>query len=137
MSKFKVGDEFERVVSDGNGIAAFTKGYRSIVAKVSDSYVRDENGFGHSKSCISLLQTGPVRTVTRKEIVPGRYGIVSVGDAVVVPDCNNPDSKPHSEINVSVGGFGMVMQTPYYTPTELRAAAATFNELADALDASQ
>lgn len=64
---------------------------------------------------------GPVRTVTRKEIVPGTYGVLSVkevapwhsGDAPVAHVCIPPHHLPASE---------------------LRAAAATFIELADALD---
>lgn len=53
---------------------------------------------------------GPVRTVTRREIVPGVYGAVRV-------DCL---------------GYTVVM--PSRSPTELRAAAATLIEIADALE---
>lgn len=53
---------------------------------------------------------GPVRTVTRKEIVPGVYGNVYVEDTMVVT-CDS-----------------------MRTPTELRAAAATLIEIADALE---
>jgi len=59
---------------------------------------------------IAEWQEGPVRTVTRKEIVPGVYGRVRI-------DCD---------------GFCEVGTTR--NTAELRAAAATLIEIADALD---
>lgn len=56
----------------------------------------------------------PVRTVTRKEIVPGVYGIVEVGDA------------DRNEVAVS-------LDAGWHKADELRAAATVLNELADAL----
>ena len=59
---------------------------------------------------------GPVRSVTRKEIVPGQYGIVRVfaRDNEWLP------------LRVEMPSLG-------YTADELRAAAATLTEIADAL----
>jgi hypothetical protein len=58
---------------------------------------------------IKEWQDGPVRTVTRKEIVPGSYGCVVVcNDGSVSAACD--------------------------TAAELRAAAATLIEIADALE---
>jgi hypothetical protein len=57
---------------------------------------------------------GPVRTVTRKEIVAGIYGIVCVGFR---------DAKP--EVSVMFAD---------HSPAQLRAAAATLTEIADALE---
>ena len=59
-----------------------------------------------------LAPTGPVRTVTRKEIVPGVYGNVIVW---------NDGSGDVSVINMR-------------TATELRAVIATLTEIADALE---
>jgi len=56
--------------------------------------------------------TGPVRTVTRKEIVPGVYGNVIVWN----------------------DGSGDVSVMNMRTATELRAAIATLTEIADALE---
>lgn len=66
--------------------------------------------------------TGPVRTVTRKEIVPGVYGSVVVG--VRLQD------------GAIAVGFS-VTGTAVLNPAELRAAIATLTEIADALEADQ
>jgi len=61
--------------------------------------------------------TGPVRTVTRKEIVPGVYGKI--------------------EVESRVGGVRIEMQEQFYCDqnvAELRAAIATLTEIADALE---
>ena len=59
--------------------------------------------------------TGPVRTVTRKEIVPGVYGNVIVWN----------------------DGSGDVSVMNMRTATELRAAIATLTEIADALEGGE
>lgn len=64
--------------------------------------------------------TGPVRTVTRKEIVPGVYGCVNLGAV-------DGDS---AQIRLQNPGF---LET-WYTAAELRAAIATLTEIADALE---
>lgn len=61
----------------------------------------------------------PVRTVTRKEIVPGVYDIISV------PEGPHPIGRVLIHMDRSSRGA---------TPSELRAAAATMTELADALE---
>ena len=71
--------------------------------------------------------TSPIRTVTRKEIVPGVYGNVSVkqgakgtvGVAIV--------GDVHADPRVYIGHC-------YVTASELRAAASTLTEIADALE---
>jgi hypothetical protein len=63
--------------------------------------------------------SGPVRTVTRKEIVPGKYGFIEIDGA-----------------NGAVQPEGISLWFPpnkRWTEMELRAAAATMTELADAL----
>lgn len=59
--------------------------------------------------------TGPVRTVTRKEIVIGQYGIVNV-------EADRPTGNPR------------IIVSAVPTPAELRAAIATLTEIADALE---
>lgn len=63
--------------------------------------------------------SGPVRTVTRKEIVPGEYGIVRV--------LAKPEDDPF------VHAAHVRIDDGYSTSSELRAAAATLIEIADAL----
>jgi len=65
---------------------------------------------------------GPVRTVTRTEIVPGTYGVLSVGTVGA--------SGARIPINFGSSAGG----ERFYDASELRAAATTFIELADALD---
>lgn len=62
----------------------------------------------------------PVRTRTVSEIVPGDYGIVHVG---------GNDGK---EVSVDLNG-----RPTCYSAAELRAAAAVFVQLADALEAAE
>lgn len=59
--------------------------------------------------------TGPVRTVTRREIVPGVYGIVHVWKQEGVGLCFSIAGRPHSA-------------------DELRSAAMVLSQLAEALD---
>ena len=62
--------------------------------------------------------TGPVRTVTRKEIVPGVYGRVRVYD----------ETCEHGHVCMGLPA------SYHWTATELRAAVATLSEIADALE---
>lgn len=62
-----------------------------------------------------VTPSSPVREVTRKEIVPGVYGTVRVG------------FRGETYVNIR-------MERDYHTAPELRAAAATLIELADALE---
>lgn len=64
--------------------------------------------------------TGPVRTVTRKEIVPGYFGRVKVAGA-------HPNGTA-VRVRLSQGAIAEM------TAPELRAAAATFIALAEALE---
>lgn len=65
---------------------------------------------------IAEWSDGPVRTVTRKEIVPGTYGLVEIAHEAAE--------------GVSV----WLPRNKLWNAAELRAAAATFIELADALE---
>lgn len=143
MSKFKVGDRVRVLrhrapagndVSQDSGLIGKdvtlgerdydTSRYEFDVFGVNDTswLVRSDD--------IELLpvapqQAGPVRTVTRREIVPGVYGRVCVekgrlpfmASACLVDRSN----KKHSEVN-------------YLDASELREAARIFNEIADVLE---
>lgn len=63
--------------------------------------------------------TSPVRTVTRREIVPGTYGLVVVS--------GGPDQGGGPFVRVVLGREA-------FDASELRAAAKVFTDLADALD---
>lgn len=64
---------------------------------------------------------GPVRTVTRREVVEGRYACVDVGHVIDVSDAS-----PVRKVAVALYG--------YRSSAELKAAAAVLLELAGALD---
>ena len=70
-------------------------------------------------------EDGPVRTVTRREIVPGTYGHVTVGRAVNIPDCANPDVPDLAAVGVYLEGD--------LNADELDAAARVLTKLAEAL----
>lgn len=118
MSKFKVGDRVRRI---GNGHVTLSPLGREVtVVKGSIDTLRHAVWYENERGDVvwsdeknwELVNTSPVRTITktRKEIVPGTYGAVKVLD----------------------GGDITLISTR--EPAELRAAAATFIELADALD---
>lgn len=116
--KFKVGDRFRRTKTDrGSPPRNFVYGYEGFVAKVDDICVRDEEGCGHSFECIELINDSPVRTITRREIVSGQYGIVRV-------EAGRQTGNPR------------IFVSAVPLPTELREAARIFDEIADALEES-
>ena len=90
---------------------------------MADGTANNGWNFDSKSDLVAEWSEGPVRTVTRKEIVPGTYGRVAVG-------------QPYgSTVPVSVGSSILAPWAQGLTPAELRAAAATFVELADALEA--
>jgi hypothetical protein len=112
-------DNEGHTVKDGDIVYWNNKDWE--VLYISDCYVNlTRNGGMHLPfSCgIPIRKVkntqGPVRTVTRKEIVPGVYGCVKVHD---------PGSK-----------FVRINMDDALGVAELRAAAATLIEIADALE---
>ena len=88
----------------------------------NDGRLWDKNGVGYGAAKgLDLIAewtdepTGPVRTVTRKEIVPGTYGYVTT-------------SGPND------AGVRITFPAARLNAAELRAAAAILTEIADALD---
>lgn len=70
----------------------------------------------HERDLISEWEEGPVRTVSRKEIVPGMYGKVCVQE------------------KVRGGGLFGVAMVSTKDPNELREAAHILNQIAEALE---
>lgn len=73
-----------------------------------------EFGGQHSVNCLEHAHASPIRTVTRREIVPGAYGQVSVFEA----------DRGRVEIFIDATS----------TADQLREAAHLFNQLAEALE---
>jgi hypothetical protein len=129
MSKFKVGDRV-RIVSARK---AAHHGREFVIDHSEGVYDGEPSWCGgqHSPSSpyrwreseLELVTTSPVRTVTRKEIVSGQFGKVTVRSL-----------KGVSDRHVGIGVHGNSLPNASMDSTELRAAAATFIELADALD---
>lgn len=120
MSTFRIGDTVRRI-DGGHPSGHFPVGRVGIVTgfRAGDNrYVLDGDvKYSHDPDYLELVcssAASPVRTVTRKEIVRGNYGTVSVG---------------------ATAGNAVMLEVParFHGEKELRAAAATFLELADAL----
>lgn len=114
-NKFKVGDRIRRIVDDGDGAPKnFKSGFETTAKMVTENSVIDAEGFYHSICNVELIQpaTSAIRTVTRREIVPGEYGIVTV-----FPD-----------------GAVYVSGVDVPSAAELREAAHLFNQIAEVLE---
>lgn len=72
-------------------------------------------------------ETGPVRTVTRKEIVPGVYGVVSIHELT------SDDGDPFIAL---LGATSLKERTVHVemSAKKLRTTIATLTEIADALE---
>lgn len=119
MSKFNVGDKV-RYIKEG-----YTGKTSTVLGVLSNGLIKVDT-HGKFGACYEkeedLEHVGPIRTVTRREIIPGVYGRVHVGQT------------GGGKVVVSMGGFGMVMQQQSFTANELREAAHILNQLAEALD---
>lgn len=81
---------------------------------------------GSTYDIVALWNEGPVRTVTRKEIVPGEYGHILV-------DRTANDGSLVLLGFKSTGGIYPQVRS-YFTSTELTAAIETLTTIRDALD---
>lgn len=77
---------------------------------------RGNAGYETPEDLVAEWTDGPVRTVTRREVVPGVYGVVLVNE------------------KGDGSGLESIYTTPTLDPDELRAAAAVLLELAGALE---
>lgn len=83
MTEFKVGDRVRAVRDYGERI---TKGREYEVTSLNGEYIRVVSNDGHedgwTKDMWELVaHTGPVRTVTRREVVAGTYGRLEILEA--------------------------------------------------------
>ena len=109
--EFKVGDRVRNkdgsAFSNGDHIVTVTnnKGYGGVWLKETETYT--------SASLIELANPAPptIRTITRREVVPGQYGIVEVGVGATVGVTFDP-----------------------HTANDLREAAHLFLQIAEVLD---
>lgn len=131
MSKFKVGDRVT-LKSDVNQGVGWTHGNEYVVTRV----YQDEHGYNRIKTntddhgsttngwlaeYFEPIMIGPIRTVTRKEIVPGVYGKVLI----------NSYDKESSTVWINVKeDFGCVE----FNSEQLREAAHILNQIAEALE---
>lgn len=119
---FKIGDKV-RVVDAHNGVGEFKGTEKGTIVKItggSNDYWRlnNCNEWVWKNSQIKLVADGPIRTVTKREIVPGeyaRFGVVLEGP----------------ELRLSIGKLG---HSAAFTARELREAAELFNQLAEVLE---
>lgn len=124
---FKIGDRV-RVIEPNNRVGEFKglpKGtIAEIVAGKTDMWEIDKGGqfWIWRDDQIELIgNESPIRTVTRREIVPGTYGKIFINDY--------NESANTVSLNVK-DDFGCV----YFNAEELREAAHLFSQLAEALE---
>lgn len=113
MAKFKVGDVVRRVKDEWHSMGV---GDSDTVESANEKIFNLKKfGVGYSMENFELVtpaEAGPIREVTKREFVPGAYGIVNVSRI------DKPMLLPR------LGG---------YAPHELRAAARTLIEISDYL----
>lgn len=89
-----------------------------------------DDGEPHENDIIAEWQDGPIREVTKKELVPGVYGRFKVDNVDASWNENNPDIAINFVTRVNKN---KIIDCAI-NATELREAAELFNELADYLD---
>ena len=118
MSKFKVGDKVKLkagVYGEGqfhSGGVYIVDDYINGRIKVKEDDQGNRNGWYADK--FELINQSPIRTTTRKEIVAGEYGTVLVYYV-------------NSDLRVE-------LNTSKHTPQQLREAANTLIQIAEALE---
>lgn len=116
MSKFKVGDRVRAKGETGTGVVIAVKEYEF---QIRWDVLEDVTGwwpFDH----FDLVQSGPVRTVTRKEIVEGGYS--RLGTLRIAPS------------GVSGNSAVVSLEARFYTAADLREIGELIAATADALD---
>lgn len=132
MAKFKIGDKV-RVRAGYNANPG--QAGREFTIRTDESTYQGEQSWGgenspyrFKESDLEPVNGSPVRTVARKEIVGGEYGRVRV-----LPLRGVSDLKVGVRLTVDRDNADLVA----LEASELRAAATTFNELADALEEAE
>lgn len=111
MPRFVAGDDVMCVCGDSDRLV---EGRTYVVVNGDDTYVKLANNPG-LWGCDRFVRTSPIRVITRKEIVPGKYGRI---DVMIDPD----------------DGGSFIKGLGFMRSSELREASRIFLELADALD---
>lgn len=118
MTKFNVGDKVKSLVNE----ADVRKGAVYQIVFLDDEgviWVNDDKGdrwYLSKDEYVSVDDSGPIRTVTHRQIVPGVYGKVCVnekGDGT---------------------GLDYIQMLPSIDATELREAAHILNQIAEVLE---
>lgn len=137
MSKYKLGDELVFVgAENGKGFYTRNKQYTITADHGDGQYQLTDNGSGDHWWETSTLDenfrfmSSPVREITRKELVAGQFGIVTVGSCMNWYGGSGEGKKTVViDLIERVNLYGATAQ-------ELRDAARVFTEIADYLDES-
>ena len=119
--KFKVGDRVRRINSD-NDLVNMTIGSEWVVCSVrNDGWMHVENykNMVLKENFELIKEQSPIRQVTRREIIPGRYGRISVQN--------------HTSKTINVGTTSPVG----WSVSELREVSKLLALLADVLEENQ
>ena len=114
--EFKVGGRFRRIKDTYSSLPHRAVGFEGVVSKVDVDLVYDEHSVVHTIENIEFvpapaIPAPTIRTITRREVVPGQYGIVEVGVGATVGVTFDP-----------------------HTANDLREAAHLFLQIAEVLD---
>mgnify|MGYP006370653593 CR=1 FL=1 len=114
--EFKVGGRFRRIKDTYSSLPNRAVGFEGVVSKVDVDLVYDEHSVVHTIENIEFvpapaIPAPAIRTITRREVVPGQYGIVEVGVGATVGVTFDP-----------------------HTANDLREAAHLFLQIAEVLD---
>lgn len=122
---FKAGDRVRRVKDSHFGMKVDDVATVDHIGMANHVVLREFEG-EHSVKCLELLTDGPVRTVTRREIVPGTYGKINVLAA----------SRSNAVIQLLDSTGIEATKAIALTAEELREAAHLFSQLAEVLEES-
>lgn len=133
MSKFNIGDKV-RITESSRW---FTEGEIGVIQSVcdidEDAYVKfDKVRLGHDCWHVNFSKmephsVGPIRTVTRREIVNGTYGRLYI-------ERSNTSKRVGVDITGDDEKLSYLGEIAYLDATELREAAHVLNQLAEALE---
>lgn len=128
MSKFKVGDRVQ-VTADIDATGTVNAVKENTIQVYWDGQENgDSNVFWPDRGFSLIESNSPIRTVTRKEIVAGKYG------AVDVAECKVENS---AAVLIAMDWFGFDGKESGHAvldADQLREAAHVLNQIAEALD---
>lgn len=131
MGKFKVGDRVRLISYLDENVASgrYFNGEAFKIAMVNyHGGIVDPDGMTHGPQYLEHVAEAqapiesPIRTVTRRELVPGVYGVILV---------NQAPSSTGNKVDVT---FKHIDGHTWYDANELRSAAMILSQLAEALD---